>query len=119
MRSEQEQNLISRIVIIAAFAFFASFAAGIEKLANDKDHKMTALQVLSVLLMHGVSGTIFGMVASVYIGDTMIVYALSGMGGLMGSKVIYVLYKGLIRSLPGGNNQTMEDINDGKNNRKF
>lgn len=116
MRSEQEQNLISKVVIIAAFAFFASFAAGIEKLANDKDHKMTALQVLSVLLVHGVSGTIFGMVASVYIGDTMIVYALSGMGGLMGSKVIYGLYKGLIRSLPGGNNTSTEDKNDNKDN---
>lgn len=116
MRSEQEQSLISKIVVIAAFAFFASFAAGIEKLANDKDHKMTALQVLSVLLMHGVSGTIFGMVASAYIGDTMIVYALSGMGGLMGSKVIYGLYKGLIKSLPGGSNSTMEGINDNKNN---
>lgn len=108
MRTEQEQNLISKIVVIAACAFLASFAVGFERLANNK--KLTVMQAISVTLMHGVCGTLFGMVASAYIGDTMIVYSMAGIGGLMGSKVIYSLYAGLVKSLPGNGQNVVKDV---------
>lgn len=78
---------IITLITIVASSFVAAFSSGIQKKSNRND--MTMLQLVSEICIHAVSGTIIGLLGSMFTEEIFSMCAIAAIGGLLGEKVVY------------------------------
>lgn len=97
MRDNGAYNVL--LMIIASF--FAAFTIGLNKYAShlSTNKPLDKLLIISEILVHGVSGLLIGLVCTKFVSDAYILSAISGVGGMAGQKLLYVLARNVIRNL--------------------
>ena len=85
----------SEILYMIASAFFSGFAVGLNKKSNKRG--VTFLQFVSDILIHGVSGSIIGALATLWIKDAVVICAIAAIGGMFGQQLIRIIANRFIK----------------------
>lgn len=83
-------------------SFFSAFTVGLNKYATQARRdkvKIDRLIIVSEIMVHGVSGFIIGLVSTKVVTDPYILCAVSGIGGMIGRKLLYVVANNFIGSI--------------------
>lgn len=81
----------NNIFFILLSAFFSGFAVGLNSKANEEG--ITTLQFFAKILVHGVSGTILGLVFASMFTNIYLICAMAALGGLLGQEVLKTFFK--------------------------
>lgn len=84
-----------------AISFFAAFSVGLNKYAIDLYNGKTNTRLLigSEIFIHGISGLLIGLIFTKFISDIYILCAVSGIGGMIGQKLLYFVARNFISSI--------------------
>lgn len=90
------------ILLMILISFFSAFTVGLNKYAiqvyRDKI-QVSRMIIISEIMVHGLSGLLIGLVSTRFISDVYTLCAVSGIGGMVGRKLLYVVANNLIASI--------------------
>lgn len=119
MQNTNNSNDIFTILWIAACGYFSAFCKEI----NDKTHNKESMAIfMGEIMLHGLCGTIIGLVTSHFTQELSLITASSAIGGIFGCQLLKVTVKIVIVYLAAMKNVKIDikDINldDEKINKK-
>ena len=116
-----QNNKILDIFLMIVVSFFAAFTVGFNKYAIDISSGKSAnkLLVMSEILIHGISGLLIGLVFTKFVSDTYILCAISGIGGMIGQKLLHVVAKNFIASIMSIESEKMDEIDGNESDNNY
>lgn len=113
-----QNNKFIDILLMIIISFFAAFTIGLNKYAISLEKGKTPSKLLTVseILVHGISGFLIGLIFTKFISDPYILCAISGIGGMIGQKLLYTVAKNFIISIMKLDSEQTDEI---KNDLKY
>lgn len=89
------------VLLMITVSFFAAFAIGLNKYAShlSTDKPLDKLLIISEILIHGISGLLIGLICTKFVSDMYLLSAISGVGGMAGQKLLYILARNVIKNI--------------------
>lgn len=109
---DEGRNKFIDILLMLTISFFSAFSIGLNKYAVsiDKDDKMSRLLLISEILIHGLSGLFIGLIFTKFISDIYILCAMSGIGGMLGQKLLYNVAKNFMAAVMSLDEKQREEL---------
>lgn len=113
-------NSILQILWLTLISFFCSFAKSLNDYAKLPKRKQNFLLFVSEVLLSGICGVLTGILCIYLYANIYIVLFCGGLGGLLGLKIVKVLFR-LFMTIQQVNIEDIDlddDIKDENNNKK-